>query len=71
MAQRPKPRLAAPAAVPVTMRPCRITSTSPLMVDLGNGTPIPGVAIAGLDYSTGAAIALLNNPGQPVILKIG
>jgi hypothetical protein len=56
---------------PVSMVPCTITSLSPLRVSINGATNILGVKLAGLTYSTGAALALVTSPGTPVILPIG
>lgn len=50
--------------------PCTVTALSPLTVNL-LGTVTPAVAVAGLTYSLGPAVALVSSPGTPIILPIG
>lgn len=57
--------------VPVRLATCMITSSSPLMVDLGDGVPIAAIAIDGLNYATGSALALVREAGNPIIFRIG
>jgi len=60
---------------PVTLRPCRITQVTPLLVSFDGGvSSTPGVKIAGATYSTSTtdnALALLQSPATPVVLPIG
>lgn len=60
-----------PKGNPVELVPCRIVTTSPLTVDFYDTPTYPGVKLAGLTYSTGAALALVSSPGLPIILPIG
>lgn len=56
---------------PVYLIPCTVTQVSPLLVDLGDGTPIQGVKIAGATYTLGAANALVFEGSTPIVLPIG
>lgn len=56
---------------PPLMVPCTVTSTTPFLVDLGDGTPVPGTKVGGFVYTTGPAIALVNSADLPVVLPIG
>ncbi len=67
--------LAERLARPVTMRPCRIVQTSPLLVSFDGGTTsVPGQRITGATYETSStdnAVALIQSPASPVVLPIG
>lgn len=58
-------------AKPIYLVPCVVTQVSPLQVSLLGQDGLPGVPLAGLTYSLGAANALLTSPGKPIILPLG
>ena len=57
-------------AARVFMVPCVVTSTSPLEVTLLDAVDVPGVGVAGVTYSLGAANALVVSGASPVVLPI-
>lgn len=66
-------RLASVLASAPTVRilPCRVRTTTPLVIDFHDDTPIEAIRIAGLTYTTGQALALVAESAQPVVLPIG
>jgi hypothetical protein len=59
-------------AIPASIVPCTITQVGPLQVTMLGQTNVPAVSVQGCTYTVNAnAIALLTNPGKPIILPIG
>jgi len=67
--------LAARIGRTVTLMPCRIMQTSPLLVSFdGGSTSVPGQTVTGCTYGTSSvnnAVALMQSPSTPIILRIG
>lgn len=59
------------AAPAVRILPCRVRTTTPLVIDFHDDTPVDAIRIAGLTYTTGQALALVAESAQPVVLPIG
>lgn len=56
---------------PVTLAPCTVTSTSPLLITVFGQPNVPAVRIANTTVSLGAANALLAPGTSPIVLPIG
>lgn len=61
--------LAAAPDQPTRLVPCVVKFSSPLVVTL-NGADVQGVAVAGLAYPVGPAVALWSPPSAPVIFPV-
>jgi hypothetical protein len=55
----------------VLMVPVTVTQVSPLLIVVNGGAPIAGLKIAGADYTLGAALALVQEGGTPLVIPIG
>lgn len=55
----------------VSLVPCTVTSTSPLLITIFGLTNVPAVRVAGSTVSLGAANALVAQGTSPIVLPIG